>query len=127
MYILIVSIIVLGVVVAVASKLMSRGGDTPVVTAEGDCASCSGDNSRCVHDCMMEAAVSDVFYYDDEELDAYAGRPEDRYTEAEVDRFREVLLTMRPEEVAGWSVSLSRRGITPPQEIRDEMLMIMGG
>lgn len=127
MFILIVSIIVLGVVVAVVSKLMSRGEDTPVVMAEGDCASCSGDNSRCVHDCMMEAAVSDVVYYDDEELDEYAGRPEDKYTEAEADRFREVMLTMRPDEVAGWCVSLSRRGITPPEQIRDEMLMIMGG
>jgi hypothetical protein len=78
-----------------------------------------------VHARLYEAAVSDVVYYDDEELDAYAGRPEDRYTEAEVDRFRDVLLTMRPEEVAGWSVSLSRRGITPPEEIRDEMLLMM--
>ena len=125
MYILVIALIVLGIVVAVVAKFSSGEDDVPVVTAEGDCASCSGDNTRCMHDCMMEAAVSDVVYYDDEELDAYAGRPEDRYTEAEVDRFRDVLLTMRPEEVAGWSVSLSRRGITPPEEIRDEMLLMM--
>lgn len=125
MYILVIALIVLGIVVAVVAKFSSGEDDAPVVTAEGDCASCSGDNTRCMHDCMMEAAVSDVVYYDDEELDAYAGRPEDRYTEAEVDRFRDVLLTMKPEEVAGWSVSLSRRGITPPEEIRDEMLLMM--
>lgn len=125
MYILVIALIVLGIVVAVVAKFSSGEDDALVVTAEGDCASCSGDNTRCMHDCMMEAAVRDVVYYDDEELDAYAGRPEDRYTEAEVDRFRDVLLTMRPEEVAGWSVSLSRRGITPPEEIRDEMLLMM--
>ncbi len=125
MYILVIAIIVLGIVVGVVAKFSSGEDDAPVVTAEGDCASCSGDNTRCMHDCIMEASIRDVVYYDDEELDIYAGRPEDRYTKAEVERFRDVLLTMRPEEVAGWSVSLSRRGITPPEEIRDEMLLMM--
>lgn len=125
MYILVIALIVLGVVVGVVAKFSSGEDDVPVVTAEGDCASCNGDNTRCMHDCIMEASVRDVVYYDDEELDIYAGRPEDRYTKAEVERFRDVLLTMRPEEVAGWSVSLSRRGITPPEEIRDEILLMM--
>lgn len=125
MYILVIALIVLGIVVAIVAKFSSGEDDAHVVTAENDCASCGGNNSRCMHDCMMEASVRDVVYYDDEELDIYAGRPEDRYTKAEVERFRDVLLTMRPEEVAGWSISLSRRGITPPEEIRDEMLLMM--
>lgn len=125
MYILVIALIVLGVVVGVVAKFSSGEDDAPVVTAEGDCTSCSGDNARCMHDCIMEASVRDVVYYDDEELDIYAGRPEDKYTKAEVERFRDVLLTMRPEDVAGWSVSLSRRGITPPEEIRDEILLMM--
>ncbi len=38
---------------------------------------------------------------DDEELDRFAGRAADNYTDEEVEEFSEVLYTMQPEEVAG--------------------------
>lgn len=65
-------------------------------------------------------------YYDDEELDRYRGRSADSYTDAETEEFRDILMTMRADEVAGWSRSLQVRGITPPGEIRDEILLIVG-
>jgi hypothetical protein len=67
-----------------------------------------------------------VEYYDDEELDRFRGRPSDSYTDAEVEEFREVLYTCHEEEVAGWSRSLQLRGIELPDELKDELFLIVG-
>ena len=67
-----------------------------------------------------------IEYYDDEELDQYAGRSEDDYTDAEIDRFRDVLLTLLPDDIAGWARSVQLRGITLPAAVRDELLLIVG-
>ncbi len=67
----------------------------------------------------------EVVYYDDEELDRFRGRTADGYTPEETEEFRDVLLTLLPQDVAGWSRSIQVRGITLPSEIRDELLMIV--
>ena len=38
---------------------------------------------------------------------------------------REVLLTLRPDEIAGWARSVQLRGITLPADVREELLMIV--
>ena len=63
---------------------------------------------------------------DDEELDAFKGRASESYTAEEVEMFRDILLTLRPDDVAGWSRSIQLRGITLPEEIREELIMIVG-
>ena len=73
----------------------------------------------------MEASVKGIEYYADEELDAFRGRPSDAYTDAEVEEFSEVLYTMRPEEVKGWNRSLILRGINLPDQIKDEVIMMI--
>lgn len=134
MIILAVIIICMVAVVAIATKLAggtdSAGNDgdgVTAATAKGDCSSCDGSDRRCMNDCMLEAAVTAPEYYDDEELDAYAGRRPDDYTDEEAEQFREVMLTMQQYEVAGWCRSLNRRGIAPPDQIKDEMMLLMGG
>lgn len=62
-------------------------------------------------------------YFDDEELDRFAGREADSFTEEETQMFREVLETMREEEVADWLGALRRRGIALPDGLRDETTM----
>lgn len=74
---------------------------------------------------MVEAAVKPVEYYDDEDLDAYQGRPSDGYTDAEAEEFRYVLYTMRPDEAEGWSRSLSARGVNVPDQLKDELMMLI--
>ena len=74
---------------------------------------------------MLEAAVKDVEYYDDEELDAFIGRSSDTYDDEEAEQFRYVLYTMRQEEVAGWCRSLSLRGINMPDQIKDEVTVLL--
>ena len=64
-------------------------------------------------------------YYDDEELDAFKGREPDDYTSEEIDQFRDVLLTLLPQDIAGWGRSIQLRGINLPYEVREELLMIV--
>lgn len=118
------AIVVLGVVVA----LFSRGsGDDNIVVASGDCSSCDGNDLKCEQVCMMEAATKEIEYFDDEELDAFRGRAADDYTDDEAEQFREVLYSMRQNEVAGWNRSLILREINVPNQIRDELIMLIGG
>ena len=79
---------------------------------------------KCEQECMMEAATRDIEYFDDEELDAYRGRPSDQYTDDEADQFRDVLLTMRPEEVPAWGRSLRLREVNLPDQVKDDFALL---
>ena len=68
---------------------------------------------------------TEIIYYDDEELDRFIGRAPDDYTDEEREEFRDVLLTLLPEDVAGWARSISLRKIELPEDVRDELLMIV--
>ena len=50
--------------------------------------------------------------------------PED-YTDLQIEEFRDVLVTLYMDEVAGWLKSLQLRGINPPLAIREEALMVV--
>ncbi len=123
---LVFALILAGVVTALFTWLSSRGKEeTPIVMPTSSCATCDGNDSRCEQECMLEAATKEIEYYDDEELDSFRGRPSDKYTDEEVEQFAEVLYTMRTEEVAGWNRSLLLRGIHVPDQLKDELVMIM--
>ena len=124
---LLLALVLVGVVTASLTFLFSRGKEeTPIIRpSAGDCSSCGGGDDRCELDCMMEAAVRDIEYYEDEDLDEFRGRSSDSYTEGEVERFAEVLYTLRPEEVKGWSRSLTLRGINIPDPLKDELLLMI--
>lgn len=126
---LIVSLIALGLLTAMFTLFMHRKGDDEriVLPSLADCATCSGSDERCEQECMMEAATKPIEYYDDEELDVFRGRPADRYTDNEAALFAEVLYTMRPDEVRGWTRSLTLRGIDLPNQLKDEVFLMTEG
>lgn len=66
-------------------------------------------------------------YFDDEELDRFAGRDAQAYTPDETDEFREVMLTLIASDVAPWGASLKQRGIELPAELRDEYIILLNG
>lgn len=86
---------------------------------------CCGMHITCERDSLLASVSDAVEYYDDEELDAFAGRGADEYTDEEAEQFREVLLTLRPDDIAPWARSVQLRGITLPSEVREELLMIV--
>ncbi len=128
MYILILSIVALGLFAALYSVFSNRGnhGDDEPITVAQTCATCDGTAAtKCEQDCMMEASTKPIEYFDDEELDTYRGRPSSQYTDDEAEQFSDVLYTMRQDEVAAWCRSLNLRGIELPDQIKDEVVMMI--
>lgn len=125
MLILIVSLALLCVFCAILGYVSHRRGeDGEVVVGQGDCTSCTGADDMCEQSCAMKAATQPVEYFDDEELDAYKGRPADGYSDDETAQFAEVLETLRQNEVKAWNRSLILRGINMPDGIKDEYIAL---
>ncbi|MDE6479771.1 MAG: hypothetical protein K2L45_05815 [Muribaculaceae bacterium] len=64
-------------------------------------------------------------YYDDEELDRFAGRDAGDYTDEETEEFRDILLTLLPSDAPGWTVSLEKRRINLPAPLRPELELLL--
>lgn len=124
MLILFISILILGVTVG-AFAFFNKGGNEQPVEPQPTCATCTGDDSRCEQECMLEAAVKEVEYYDDEELDKYRGRASDSYNDDEVEEFADVLYTLQQGDVAGWNRSLILRNINIPDQLKDELIAML--
>lgn len=87
---------------------------------------CCGQHQTCEKESLLAAVSKQIEYYNDEELDAYRGMDGGNYTPEQVEQFREVLYTMQEEEVAGWVRSLQLRAVELPDELKDEVFLIVG-
>lgn len=87
---------------------------------------CCGQHETCEKDSLLAAVSKQIEYYDDEDLDRFRGYPSDGYTEEEIEEFRNVMFTMQEVEVAGWCRRLQLRGIEFPDELKDELFLIVG-
>lgn len=119
---LIISLVVLGIISALLGILSHRNGPESPIQEGVSCNTCNGDNAKCEQECLMEASVKEIEYFDDEELDRFRGRESHDYTPQEVEEFSEALYTMHPEEVAAWNRSLILRGINLPDTLKDEVI-----
>jgi hypothetical protein len=93
--------------------------------AEIDPEVCCGMHITCEKDSLLADVSEQIDYFDDEELDRFAGRSADNYEPEEIEEFRDVLLTLIPTDIAPWARSIQLRGIQLPTEVRDELLMIV--
>ena len=135
--ILIISLILLvaGVVLWIHDRITRRHNDGSVTAEEvsaamaqedeADSEDCCGMHMTCERDSLLTAVSSEVIYYDDEELDRFRGRGADDYSDEEIEEFRDVLLTLLPDDIAGWGRSIQMRDINLPTSIRQELLMIV--
>lgn len=87
---------------------------------------CCGQHQICEKESLLAAVSKQIEYYDDEELDRFRGRPSDQYEEEEIEEFRDILYSMKDDEVAGWSRSLQLRDVELPDELKDELFLIVG-
>lgn len=94
--------------------------NTPAPVADGECC---GMHAVCEK--KAKAALEEPVYYDDEELDRFKGRTADSYTSDEIEEWREVMITLLPSDAAGWAQSIEQRGLLLPEELHDELLMII--
>ena len=95
----------------------------PVVEVDEECC---GQHETCERDSLLAAVSKGIVYYDDEELDRFIGLNPDDYTAEDEEEFRDVFYTMQDTDVAGWVRSLQLRGIALPNNIKDEVFLIVG-
>ena len=129
-------IVIIGslVIVGVILRLLHR--DAPVEKRQGEIITDgmevendNDENEVCcgLHEiCSKSAQRADrIIYFDDEELDRFKDRSESDMTAEDIEEFRDVLLTLPYDEITLWQESLVARGITVPQIIRDEMIILL--
>ncbi|MBQ8888185.1 MAG: phospholipase [Bacteroidaceae bacterium] len=134
MWILVVGLIVLTLAAMIIGKIyyhrinkkIEKGELEKVPEVVSVDAECCGQHETCERDSLLAAVSKGIEYYDDEELDRFRGRPSDSYIDEEVEEFREVMFTCKDDEVAGWCRSLQLRGIELPDELKDELFLIIG-
>ena len=132
---LIISLFVLGAIAFVLGyirnlslkKKLERGEITelPSIKQVEDM-ECCGQHEVCERDSLLAAVSKEIEYYNDEELDRYRGIPAEEYPDEAIDEFREILYTMREDEVAGWVRSLQLRAVELPNALKDEVFLIIG-
>ena len=107
-------------------KQLERGEIDAMAEVKEVDSECCGQHEVCEKESLLAAVSKGIEYYDDEELDAYIGTAPEHYTPEEEEQFRDILYTMRDEEVAGWVRSLQLRGIALPNALKDEVYLIIG-
>ena len=75
---------------------------------------------------LVSQCKREVIYYDDEELDGFAGREADDYTPEEEEQWRDILYTLQPGDLLGWGQSIKHRGLVMPASIQAEFLQLAG-
>ena len=85
---------------------------------------CCGQHLIC-EKTSLAITSDEIIYYDDEELDRFIGRTPESYSSEETEEFRDVLLTLLPQDVPGWAKSISLRKIELPSDIKDELFLLV--
>ena len=86
---------------------------------------CCGQHATCERDSLLAAVSKEIIYYADEELDQYQGRTSDQYTDEEAEQFAQVFYELKEIEVAGWVRSLQLRQVALPEQLMDEVLLVV--
>ena len=119
---ILLAIICLGVVAAILQKSYNW----KIEEKKEQSASIQSLDGCCGEESLLAAVSKNIEYYDDEELDRFKGYSSNSYSSGEVQEFADVLYTLRSEEVAGWVRSLQLREIELPDQLKDEIVMIVG-
>lgn len=122
LWLLLIAVIVLVIVGGVAYVVSRRSSDAE---EEREIPSdCCGAHEVCERDSLL-SKTNQIVYFDDEELDVFAGKSLADYTESEYRQIEEVFLTLRESDVAGWLRSLQLRNIELPEDLKEQALLIV--
>ncbi len=133
LYILIGIVVFFAVALTLSNRIQTKKGNTqeretpqPVIKLDFTSDSlCCGAHEICEDDTLIAAFDEDLEYFDDEELDRYKFRDASDYSDKEVDEFRDIFYTILDEEKQRWIRSLQLRDIAMPNQMKDEVLMIV--
>lgn len=84
---------------------------------------CCGAHEVCEFEEMLQNP-EEIVYFEDEELDRFKGISADAYNDSQIDEFRDVLYTLKTDEIRMWLLSIERRQLQLPGILRQEALMM---
>ncbi|MDD2304918.1 MAG: hypothetical protein PHP53_09520 [Prolixibacteraceae bacterium] len=125
---LIIALVVLIVLFAVLKLKKPQPEDTIEPETQEEprevASDCCGAHEICEFD---ESAFNEeiIVYFNDEELDELRNIREADLTASQIDDLREVLYTMKTNEISKWIVSLGRRHIHLPEILKQEARQLM--
>lgn len=124
--IFLIAIFISLIAVFVLLKKATEKDESPAAQNEvpTDDSGCCGAHEVCEKDSLLNTQ-NKFEYYDDEELDQFAGMKSEEYSETDIEEFCKVFYTMRETDVVGWLKSLQLRNIELPEQLRDEALLIV--
>ena len=126
--IILVVLLLTGIVVFAVYIRRNPFDRIPQKEKSGDCnEQCGTCFDVCAASKVLEAETAADADFNDDELDALAGKSPEEYTDEQLEIFEEILEGLKPEEVALWLESLRRRRIELPPAVRDEAMMLIGG
>lgn len=129
--VILIAMVVVGVLLFITDKkyyrhhhgnISTEKRDNPVEDVQPEI--CCGQHLVC-EKTSLSIVSDEIIYYDDEELDRFVGRTPESYTPIEQEEFRDILLTLLPEDVAGWARSITLRKIELPTEVKDELMLMI--
>jgi len=115
---------VVGIAVLVKVNRDRKKNEPVAEETSAPASDCCGAHEVCEFD-AIKADASRIEYYDDEELDEYKNITENAYTEDQIDHFRDVLYTLKTDEIRYWLLSIERRSINLPGILVSEARMLM--
>jgi hypothetical protein len=117
-------IILLGIFFYVNSRPKGKETTQPVSEPRQVASDCCGAHEICEFD---ESAFDqeEIIYFNDEELDELRNLRESDLTTENIDELREVLYTLRTEEISKWLISIGRRHIHLPAILQQEVRQLM--
>ncbi len=125
MWILLISILVALVIAFIVSQNTTARKANEPVAGTAPPQDCCGAHEVCDKETLLANESGEIIYFDDEELDLFAGKAPNTYTAGETLQFREVLLSMPTDEISEWLKSLRLRNIKLPLDVREEALSIL--
>jgi len=122
--IIVVVVVLVGLLTLAAVHIRRVNRETPEVEPQTIPDDCCGAHAVCERDSLL-SKTEEIFYFDDEELDALAGISAEDYTEEQHKMLEDVFFTLREQDVAGWIRSVQLRNIDLPDDIREQALLIV--
>lgn len=86
-------------------------------------AGCCGAHEVCEVD--LKKLSEKIEYFDDEDLDQYKEKGELEYDDNEIEEFRDILYTLKQNEISDWLHSLELRNILVPVELKSEVIALL--
>ncbi len=116
-------IALVGLLTWVSNKFFKKSGTKTEEPAEIPI-DCCGAHEVCEVEEMLKNP-REIVYFEDEELDRFQGIAPDNYNDTQIEEFRDVLYTLKGDEIKIWLLSIERRQVQLPSILKQEALLLI--